>query len=240
MYYNEKYARQSIKLGCGKWEYAVRYLYENSFKDFVSWSDLFPFFSATLQNVAYTCLYSLSPSWALNCLADLWLGKRRGTSGCIRMQKIAVTVGVCAICMCVHVCVCGGIELFWQVPHHKEGTLQRCLCWVVSLCMFTVALCFFVSAPLLLPRLARLCLAQFSLWCNTPLLQHQLFLILLLIVSLSLWPGCILTSVATLLGFFPLYYFHLHPTLSSFTNRTPGRNYQRSSFKQSIPLVCSV
>lgn len=168
------------------------------------------FFPATLQNVASTCLYSLSPSWALNCLADLWLGKRRGTSGCIRMQNIAVTVGVCAICMCVYVrtcvCVCARIELFWQVPHHKERTLQRCLCWVVSLCMFTVALCFFVSVPRLLPRLVRLCLALFSLWCNTSLLQPQLFLTLLLIVSLSFWPGCILTSIATLLGFYPLLF----------------------------------
>lgn len=32
---------------------------------------IYIFFSATLQNVAYTCLYSPSPSWALNCLADL-------------------------------------------------------------------------------------------------------------------------------------------------------------------------
>lgn len=172
---------------------------------------IYALFSATLQNVAYTCLYSPSPSWALNCLADLWLGKRWGTSGCIRMQNIAVTAGARAnlcvcVCECVRARVCARIELFQQVPHHKERTLQRCLCWVVSLWMFTVALCFFVSAPLLLPRLVCLCLAQFSLWCNTSLLQHQLFLILLLIVSLSFWPECIPTLVATLLGFYPLLF----------------------------------
>lgn len=188
------------------WMCTLRYLYENSFKDFVSSSDLCPFFPAILQDVAYTCLYSPSPSWALNCLADLWLGMCWGTSGCIRMQNIAVTACVHAICMYVCVCVCARKELFWQVPHHKERALQRCLCWVVSLWMFTVALCFFVSVPLLLPRLACLCLTQFSLWCNTSLLQHQLFLILLLIISLSFWPGCIPTSVATLLGFYPLFF----------------------------------
>lgn len=68
--YNENYACQSVKLGYETLMCALRYLYENSFKDFVSSSDLC-LFSATLQNVAYTCLYSPSPSWALNCLADL-------------------------------------------------------------------------------------------------------------------------------------------------------------------------
>lgn len=141
---------------------------------FVSSSDLWPFFSATLQNVVYTCLYSPSPSWALNCRADWWLGKRWGTSGCIRMQNIAVTASVRVICMCSSARVCVRIEprLFWKPPHHKESTLRCCLCRVVSLRMFTLALCFFVSAALLLPRLARLCLAQFLLWCNTLLLQH--------------------------------------------------------------------
>lgn len=150
---------------------------------------------------AHTCLYSPSPSWALNCHADWWLGKSWDTSGCIRMQNITVTAGVRAICM--RVCVRVELLLFWQPPHHKEGALWCCLCWVVSLSMFTVALCFFVSVPLLLPRLARLCLARFSLWCNTSLLQHQLFL---LSISLSLWPGCLPTSVATLLGFYPLLF----------------------------------
>lgn len=207
MHHNGKilYDCQSVKIDYETRTPALRYLYKNSSEDFVSSSDLCPFFLPHCRMLqAHTCLYSPSPSWALNCHADWWLGKSWDTLGCIRMQNITVTAGVRGICM--RVCVRVELLLFWQPPRHKEGALWCCLCWVVSLSMFTVALCFFVSVPLLLPRLARLCLARFSLWCNTSLLQHQLFLTFLLSISLSLWPGCLPTSVATLLGFYPLLF----------------------------------
>lgn len=96
---------QSVKLGYETGTPALRYLYKNSSKDFVPSTDLCPFFLPHCRMLqAHTCLYSPSPSWALNCHADWWLGKSCDTLGCIRMQNITVTAGVCGICM--RVCVC--------------------------------------------------------------------------------------------------------------------------------------